>query len=78
MTQSYKTNKHARNSSIEEQLERAIDLLDERVSSFDPDDEINFQLDSNVINAENLDEAYRRVCDDITKLERFREWLRFL
>lgn len=74
MTVSYRTNKHSKNKSIEEKLERALDALEFRVESFDPNGE-HFLLLDEMADAENIDIAYERVGNCIQMLERFRDWL---
>lgn len=75
MTTCYKTNKHSKNKSIEERLERAVDALGSRVEFFDPDRDYFVFSDNNIADAENLNVAYERVCNCIQMLERFRTWL---
>ena len=41
---SYKTNKHAKNWSVEEQLERALDALENRIELFEPDEDSTLDL----------------------------------
>ena len=74
--QSYRTNKHSKNKSVEERLERAVDHLESFVEFFEPDEENYISgIGYNVAEAKNLDDIYKRVGNCIEVLERFRAWI---
>jgi hypothetical protein len=73
---SHKTNKHPKNKSIEERLERAVGTLESMIENFNPeDDDYIYMFPNGVTDAKNLDDIYKQVCNCIQMLEHFRTWL---
>jgi hypothetical protein len=77
MTISYRTNKHYKNRSVEEHLERYLDALDGILEfiEIDPVNNSVYIIDGSTADAKNLDDLYKRVCNCIQTLEYFRAWL---